>query len=343
MTTAIDRNLLLGLLALQNGIINQGQLVHAFQAWTLDKSKSLAEHLEARGDLTVAGRVLLDVLCEVHLEAPVADRFNDRQRAIKLSILNEGFKHGLDSFGEVRYLVRFHGSPRRSPGIRRVAERNGDLRVHPLEIAPQRDVTADEQPEETPKLHPGSQPNTNRTHPGEIRTVTRVDYESVDPTCRPRRQVSNRVYVAAACTTSEQECPYRHRAMAAGEPDPKHADRGDGNCTQQKRLGSQQRPTEEYNRGCREQAGDDKGDCGNFVHGRSLPSRLELTGWDATHTSWKREPDSEPTVSNGVEVVKLMPSGLRAQSQMLYFCARHARFELLKMFLRNSRIERSQG
>jgi hypothetical protein len=64
MTTAIDRNLLLGLLALQNGIINQGQLVHAFQAWTLDKSKSLAEHLEARGDLTVAGRVLLDVLCK---------------------------------------------------------------------------------------------------------------------------------------------------------------------------------------------------------------------------------------------------------------------------------------
>jgi hypothetical protein len=35
---AADRNLFFGLLALQNGLINQGQLVAAFQAWTLDKS-----------------------------------------------------------------------------------------------------------------------------------------------------------------------------------------------------------------------------------------------------------------------------------------------------------------
>ena len=32
-----DHDLLFGLLALQNGIINQGQLVAAFQAWTLDR------------------------------------------------------------------------------------------------------------------------------------------------------------------------------------------------------------------------------------------------------------------------------------------------------------------
>ena len=50
--TAADRHLLFGLLALQNGIINQGQLVAAFQAWTLDKSRSLADHLQARGDLS---------------------------------------------------------------------------------------------------------------------------------------------------------------------------------------------------------------------------------------------------------------------------------------------------
>ena len=35
-----DRHLLFGLLALQNGIINQGQLVAAFQAWTLDKARA---------------------------------------------------------------------------------------------------------------------------------------------------------------------------------------------------------------------------------------------------------------------------------------------------------------
>ena len=46
-----DRNLLFGLLALQNGLIDQAQLVAAFQAWTLEKARPLAEHLVARGDL----------------------------------------------------------------------------------------------------------------------------------------------------------------------------------------------------------------------------------------------------------------------------------------------------
>jgi hypothetical protein len=36
---AADRDLLFGLLALRNGLINQGQLVAAFQAWTLDKAR----------------------------------------------------------------------------------------------------------------------------------------------------------------------------------------------------------------------------------------------------------------------------------------------------------------
>src|SRR4051812_20603167 len=72
MATA-ERHLLFGLLALQNGIINQGQLVAAFQAWTLDKAKSLADHLEARGDLSAAKRALLEALVEVHLEAHGGD------------------------------------------------------------------------------------------------------------------------------------------------------------------------------------------------------------------------------------------------------------------------------
>jgi serine/threonine-protein kinase len=68
-----DRNLLFGLLALQNGLINQSQLVAAFQAWTLDKSKNLADHLETRGDLTGAKRALLEALAEVHLEEHAGD------------------------------------------------------------------------------------------------------------------------------------------------------------------------------------------------------------------------------------------------------------------------------
>ena len=52
-TVAADRNLLFGLLALQNGLINQAQLVTAFQAWTLDKVRALADHLVALGKLGV--------------------------------------------------------------------------------------------------------------------------------------------------------------------------------------------------------------------------------------------------------------------------------------------------
>ena len=42
MTAAADRHLLFGLLALQNGLINQAHPLAAFQAWTLDKARSLA-------------------------------------------------------------------------------------------------------------------------------------------------------------------------------------------------------------------------------------------------------------------------------------------------------------
>jgi hypothetical protein len=48
MVTA-DRHLLFALLALQNGLINQVQLVAVFQAWTLQKDRPLADHLIALG------------------------------------------------------------------------------------------------------------------------------------------------------------------------------------------------------------------------------------------------------------------------------------------------------
>jgi serine/threonine-protein kinase len=68
-----ESNLLFGLLALQNGLIDQGQLILAFQAWTRDKARSLADHLEARGDLSAAKRSLLEAIAQVHLEAHGGD------------------------------------------------------------------------------------------------------------------------------------------------------------------------------------------------------------------------------------------------------------------------------
>ena len=50
-----SRDLLFGVFALQNGLIDQGQLLAAFQSWTHDKSRSMADHLISRGDLD-AGR-----------------------------------------------------------------------------------------------------------------------------------------------------------------------------------------------------------------------------------------------------------------------------------------------
>jgi serine/threonine-protein kinase len=67
MATA-DRDLLFGLLALQNGLIDQGQLVAAFQAWTRDKGAGLADHLVARGDLDADARAGVDAIVALHVK-----------------------------------------------------------------------------------------------------------------------------------------------------------------------------------------------------------------------------------------------------------------------------------
>ena len=96
MTAAADRHLLFGLLALQNGLIDQGQLVAAFQAWTRDKARSLADHLQARGDLTADKRALLDALAEVHLEA----HGGDVEKSLAAVPANRSTRAGLAALGE---------------------------------------------------------------------------------------------------------------------------------------------------------------------------------------------------------------------------------------------------
>jgi serine/threonine-protein kinase len=64
---AADRNLLFGLLALQNGLVNQAQLVAAFQAWTLDKARPLADHLLALGHLNDAQRAVVEAMADLHV------------------------------------------------------------------------------------------------------------------------------------------------------------------------------------------------------------------------------------------------------------------------------------
>src|SRR3954469_1891797 len=68
MHAAADRDLLFGLLALQNGLIDQVQLVAAFQAWTRDKARPLADPPAASGDLDAEQRSLLEGLVAQHLK-----------------------------------------------------------------------------------------------------------------------------------------------------------------------------------------------------------------------------------------------------------------------------------
>ena len=60
-------NLLFGLLALQNGMINQDALLVALHAWTKAKNRPMAEILSEQGAITGPRRILLEALVAEHL------------------------------------------------------------------------------------------------------------------------------------------------------------------------------------------------------------------------------------------------------------------------------------
>jgi serine/threonine protein kinase len=62
------RNLLFGVLALQNNFISRDDLLAAFAAWVGDKSNGIAQLLVDRGALDEARRALLEALCVEHLK-----------------------------------------------------------------------------------------------------------------------------------------------------------------------------------------------------------------------------------------------------------------------------------
>ncbi len=63
-----DRNLLLGLLAFQNGFIEHHTLVDAVHAWIADKSKPLGETLRGWGVLDQGQLEILSLLVDQHLK-----------------------------------------------------------------------------------------------------------------------------------------------------------------------------------------------------------------------------------------------------------------------------------
>src|SRR5262249_4003040 len=62
-----DRNLLLGILALQMDFISRDALIAAMNAWVLEKSKPLGHILYELGDLRAEERALLEALVEQHV------------------------------------------------------------------------------------------------------------------------------------------------------------------------------------------------------------------------------------------------------------------------------------
>jgi hypothetical protein len=81
---ATNRDLLIGLLALQNGLVEQDVLILAFRAWTRDKSRSIAEILAAQGAMDPDERALLENLAVKHL------RRHDDDPEKSLAALNPG-------------------------------------------------------------------------------------------------------------------------------------------------------------------------------------------------------------------------------------------------------------
>jgi serine/threonine-protein kinase len=67
-TLQSDQNLLFGILALQNGLIEQPDLIAAFQRWTKNRAVPMAQALVERGALTENDRAMLDGLVRRHVE-----------------------------------------------------------------------------------------------------------------------------------------------------------------------------------------------------------------------------------------------------------------------------------
>ena len=91
-----DRNLLFGLLALQVGLVDQGQLVAAFQAWTRVKGKALADHLIERGDLDTDQRGVIDAMVGLH----VKKHGGDVDKSLAAVLINRSARAKLADSGE---------------------------------------------------------------------------------------------------------------------------------------------------------------------------------------------------------------------------------------------------
>src|SRR5689334_20072040 len=93
-----DRDLLFGILALQNGLVEQADLIAAFQSWSKDRSRPLAQVLVDRKAITEADRALLADLVRRHVERHGGDP--GRSLAAAADALPDSAADGLRLLGE---------------------------------------------------------------------------------------------------------------------------------------------------------------------------------------------------------------------------------------------------
>jgi serine/threonine-protein kinase len=68
-----ERNLLFGILALQNGLIDQPDLIAAFQRWSTERVRPMSQILVERGALTDGDRAMLEGLVRRHVEKQLCE------------------------------------------------------------------------------------------------------------------------------------------------------------------------------------------------------------------------------------------------------------------------------
>jgi serine/threonine-protein kinase len=91
----VPRDMLFGLLALQNGMVTRDQLVAAFGAWTTAGGRSMADLLVEQAVLTEPRRALLSALANEHLAA----HGNDPEKSLAALELNRSTKVSLLAAG----------------------------------------------------------------------------------------------------------------------------------------------------------------------------------------------------------------------------------------------------
>jgi tetratricopeptide (TPR) repeat protein/tRNA A-37 threonylcarbamoyl transferase component Bud32 len=113
------RDLLFGLLALQNGLVSRDQLVAAVGAWTGAPGRALAALLVEQGALDPAGRDLLRALADRHLHA----HGGDPERSLAALDLSRSTREGLAEAGgpDVEATLAHVGSGSVEPGADRTA------------------------------------------------------------------------------------------------------------------------------------------------------------------------------------------------------------------------------